>query len=209
MSYIKLKDLTAEQRSALMDKTKTAAEIQLILGCGIATISRWRKKLDAQPPRGSKANKPKPWLQNRIQVPCKVCKQLVDIVPSRVDKFKYCSKKCMFECDEYINKLKSMDKSYMQTEQYRQTKTKLDTPEYRKYRNRVATLTKITYNQYKDIINPEGHTRAIAGVAGGYHLDHVISCREGFESNMPPEQISDVSNLQMLPWRDNIVKGRK
>ena len=115
----------------------------------------------------------------------------------------------MYQSEEYIDNLRRMDKSYMQMEQYRRSKTKLDTPEYRKYRNRVATLTKTTYSQFKDIINPEGHTRAIAGVVGGYHLDHIISCREGFENNVTPEQISDVSNLQMLPWRDNVVKGRK
>jgi|DEB3_MinimDraft_2_1074329.scaffolds.fasta_scaffold12799_1 hypothetical protein len=208
MSYVKLKDLTTDQLSILMDKTKTAVEIQSVLGCGIATISRWRKRLGVQPPRGSKPNKPKPSLQNKVKMPCKLCKRLVDVVPSRTHKFKYCSRKCMYESEDYIDTLRRMDKSYMQTEQYRQSKTKLDTPEYRKYRNRVATLTKATYNQFKDIINPEGHTRAIAGVEGGYHLDHIISCREGFENSMTPEEISDVSNLQMLPWRDNIVKGR-
>ena len=209
MSYVKLKDLTQEQYSILIDKTKTAVEIQLVLGCGIATISRWRKKLGAQPPKGSKPNKPKPWQVTKIKMSCKVCKKLVDVVPCNFNTFKYCSKKCKFQCEDYINTLRSMDKSYMQTDQYRQSKRKPDTPEYRKYRNRVATLTKRTYNQYKDTINPEEYTRSIAGVVGGYHLDHIVSCREGFESSMTPEQISDVSNLQMLPWRDNVVKGRK
>lgn len=209
MSYITFESLTADQIGILKDVTKTAAEIQKIVGCGIATITRWRKRLNAQPKRGSKSNKPRPWQNKKSTVRCCNCNREVQVVLSRVESFKYCSRKCMYTSSEYIAKLKNMDKSYMKTDDYRSSKRRLDTPEYRKYKNRVATLTKYVYEQNKDIINPKNLKRTIAGVDGGYHLDHIVSCREGFERGIPPEIISSVDNLQMLPWRENIMKGRK
>ena len=209
MPYIKFEELTADQLEILADKSNTAKEIQQHLGCGLSTISRWRKMLDIQPGRGSKPKKPRPWQEKKVKLSCKVCGKQTDVVPYRVDTFKYCSRECMHRSEDYIAMLKNIDRSYMQTEQYRQTKRKPDTPEYRKYRNRVSSLTRRTYDQHKNIINPNQYPRTIAGVDGGYHLDHKISCREGFEKNMTPEQISEVTNLQMLPWLENVTKGCK
>lgn len=42
---------------------------------------------------------------------------------------------------------------------------------------------------------------------GGWHLDHIVSVRTGFERGTPPEEIAHISNLQMLPAIDNIRKG--
>ena len=209
MPYIKFEELTAEQLDLLKDKTRTAKEIQQQLGCGMATISRWRKMLGVQPGKGSKANKPRPWQEKQVELTCRACGGNVSVASYRANTFKYCSRKCMYHSEEYINMLKNIDRSYMQTERYRETKRKIDTPEYRKYRNRVSTLTRQTYQKYKDSINPNNYKRTIAGIEGGYHLDHKVSCREGFENNMAPELISEVDNLQMLPWLENVKKGSK
>lgn len=83
---------------------------------------------------------------------------------------------------------------------------KHDLPEYRKYKNRVAVLTAQTYKQYKDIINPLNHPRGLAGVEGAYHLDHIKMVRECFDEGLSPEQASDVTNLRMLPWRENVMR---
>ena len=40
-----------------------------------------------------------------------------------------------------------------------------------------------------------------------YHLDHKYSISEGFKNNILPGIIADISNLEMLPARDNIKKG--
>lgn len=39
-----------------------------------------------------------------------------------------------------------------------------------------------------------------------WHLDHIVSIRDGFVNNIPPYIIGNIHNLRMLPWRDNIVK---
>lgn len=80
--------------------------------------------------------------------------------------------------------------------------------EYRKYRNRLANLTEKTYNAHKEEINPNDYKRAVAGVEDAYHLDHIIPAKFGFDNNIPPEVLAEKNNLQMLPWRDNIVKGK-
>ena len=48
--------------------------------------------------------------------------------------------------------------------------------------------------------------RGVNGEEGAYTLDHIESIRKGFNNNIPPEQIGQFSNLQMLPWLDNITK---
>jgi len=80
---------------------------------------------------------------------------------------------------------------------------------YKKYRYRVYRLTEEIYNEFEDEINPHGFVRTLAGVEDGYHLDHIISCRYGFDNDIPEEELAKLENLQMLPWRENIVKGCK
>jgi len=78
--------------------------------------------------------------------------------------------------------------------------------DFKKYRNRVAVRTERTYQQFKEEINPNDFPRGKAGVDGAYHLDHIVTVREGFERQIPVEEISDKENLQMLPWLENIQK---
>jgi len=51
--------------------------------------------------------------------------------------------------------------------------------------------------------------RGVNGQTGAYTLDHIISIKKGFIENTPPERIGHISNLQMLPWEENITKGWK
>lgn len=81
---------------------------------------------------------------------------------------------------------------------------------YQKYRMKVDYLTSRNYKKFKHIINPKNLPRVSAGVGkqrGGYQVDHIVSIKRGFLDNIPPEIIAHVDNLQMLNWRDNIIKG--
>jgi uncharacterized pyridoxamine 5'-phosphate oxidase family protein len=75
------------------------------------------------------------------------------------------------------------------------------------YARKVRWLTEKTYEQYKDIINPNNLTRTLCGVDEGFQLDHKISIKEGFEKNLSPENISSFDNLQLLTWQQNRSKG--
>ena len=80
-------------------------------------------------------------------------------------------------------------------------------PEFQKYANRVRWLTKLTYDKNKHTINPNNLPRTLCGIDGGYQLDHIISIKEGFERDIPIEEISSINNLQLLPWEENRAKG--
>jgi len=79
--------------------------------------------------------------------------------------------------------------------------------EFKAYANKVRWLTEKTYRANKKSINPNAFKRTLCGIEGGWQLDHIVSVKEGFEKNVPPEDISKVENLQMLPWFINRSKA--
>jgi len=76
------------------------------------------------------------------------------------------------------------------------------------YRHRVIWLSEITYEKYKNQINPMNYPRTLAGVDGGFHLDHIYPIAEGFDNNIPPEMLAELENLRLLPWRENVAKSK-
>ncbi len=148
----------------------------------------------------------------RYEKKCEVCDNMFVVKCTAHVLKKYCSRKCYMETKKgkpvvSSDFLRNMDRSYMQTEKYSASKRKHDTPAYRKYSNRVATLTRRTYEAHKDIINPNNYSRTLAGVDGGYQLDHKLSVRFCFDNGIPAEDVAKLENLQMLPWKTNLLKG--
>lgn len=139
------------------------------------------------------------------ETPCFHCGTLMWTIPSY--RKKYCSRVCMYESDEYRHKLKTADKSYMQTAQYSAAKSKHTTPKYKKYAGKVHRLSHKIYENNLDILNPNGYNRTICGVDGGYQLDHIVSIKYGFDNNIPPETIARLENLRLIPWKDNLLKS--
>lgn len=77
------------------------------------------------------------------------------------------------------------------------------------YYKKVSRLTERNYRQHKHLINPNSYNRALAGTVNGYQLDHKIPVIYGFLNNIAAHIIADITNLQMLPWRENGSKGYK
>ena len=195
---MKFNKLTEDQLSMLKDTSNTTKDLSVDLGIGEATVCRWRKQMGVIVPKGSKRGKPRPWQTKKEERSCLCCGKLYVTTPSSSKK--YCSLNCSTA---------SIDRSYMITDEYRNTLRKDSTPEYRRYSRMVHALTAKTYRKYKHQINPNNFKRGLAGVPGAYHLDHIVSIRYGFDNNMLPEQLAVVENLQMLPWAQNISKGKK
>ncbi len=143
--------------------------------------------------------------------PCPVCEAPVYYKPKQIKegRRKCCSRECLRADPVYRQKLSNVDKSYLQTEEYRASLRKTSTKEYRRYRNNVARLTEWTYVEYMEVINPDKHPRTIAGVEGGWQLDHIKPVRECFDEGVPPEEAAHVSNLRMLPWRENLARNKR
>lgn len=81
-----------------------------------------------------------------------------------------------------------------------------NTNEYKKYCRRVRRLTEIEYSKYVDEINPHNYPRTLCGIDGGYQLDHIRGVSECFYSNVSIEECASKSNLQMIPWKNNLKK---
>ena len=77
--------------------------------------------------------------------------------------------------------------------------------EYDAYRHLVWYYT--NQNNLKLLENFD--KRALAGVDGGYHLDHKFSISAGFAENIPPELIGSMKNLEFTPWEVNVKKQSK
>ena len=74
-------------------------------------------------------------------------------------------------------------------------------PEYTKYKRTVRRITNQQPLETLENFDKRGRET--------YHLDHIISIAEGFRTNILAEKIGHISNLQMLPWKENIKKGWK
>lgn len=75
----------------------------------------------------------------------------------------------------------------------------------KKYYKEVIQITrlqniKILENYEKQSKAPDEHA---------YHLDHIYPIIKGFENNIPPEMIGDISNLRFIPWKENLHKSDK
>jgi len=82
---------------------------------------------------------------------------------------------------------------------------KASLPAWKSYKLDVWRVTK---RQTLEILE-NFELRGVNGQEGAYTLDHIISIKKGFTENIPAEEIGDISNLEMLPWEENITKGWK
>ena len=187
-------------------RNHTNQEILEKYGISIANVSRTKKKYSIKNIRksGSGSNQ-----TTGSYAKCKnsSCKEDVWVTPSRPEK--YCSRDCTYTCVEYRDKLSSVDKSYMQTEAYSVAVQKEGVAEYRRYANKVHRLSDKVYNENIDTINPDRHPRTLSGVEGGWQLDHIIEVRFGFDNHIPYVVLCDISNLRMLPWKENLARNKK
>jgi hypothetical protein len=84
---------------------------------------------------------------------------------------------------------------------------KNNTPVFKRYKNKVHQLSHKVYLENIDIINPIRLPRTRAGVIDGHQLDHIKSIKKCFEEGLTPEEASVVTNLQILPWKENLKKS--
>jgi len=80
--------------------------------------------------------------------------------------------------------------------------------EFEKYYREVRTLTEKTYKENFETLNPNKYERTLAGVEGGYQLDHIKPITECFREKVPAEVCASVNNLQLITWEENL-KRRK
>lgn len=77
--------------------------------------------------------------------------------------------------------------------------------EWIRYRNKVQYLTRKTILK---IPNYDPIKKGRCGVEGAYQIDHIMPIKYGFMNNVPPEDVASPSNLQFIPWEENLKKGK-
>lgn len=81
--------------------------------------------------------------------------------------------------------------------------------EFEKYVTLVGRLTKkiIANNSHLiENIDLRGHVKNNINC---YHVDHIVSVKDGFRNNIHPIIIASLPNLRCIPWKENVVKHDK
>ena len=191
-------EYSEEELALLKDPMMTTRELAKLLNIGVATVVRARKRLGFEVPMGAKKGKPN---LARVSKEIRVCahpdcSNTFTVVPSKVRLY------CCHRCHSL-----TLDNSHLQSPEVLKKRTKDTTPAYKRYKGLVHRLSGRTYTENIDIINPNRYTRTLCGVEDGWQLDHIIPIKECYERGMTPEEASDISNLRMLPWKDNLMRN--
>jgi hypothetical protein len=101
--------------------------------------------------------------------------------------------------DDHVKKMAAKKAGYDTYEAYM---TDLDNKK-RYYRE----VRKITRKQDISILENYDKLRGLCGVEGAYQLDHITPISVGYEKNIVPNIIGDIRNLQIIPWKDNLLKS--
>ena len=176
----------------------SARELSILLNVQPYEIYKERNRLGIKAARGAKTGKPnlkKIRTETRTCIG-KDCTATFTVVPSRTKK--YCSHSCQ-------QKTANVAAKGIGSRKIRNPAT----PEYKKYARQVHGLSQKVYEQNIDILNPKKHPRTVCGVEGGWQLDHIIPIKECFEKGMTIEEASAITNLRMLPWKDNLMRQYK
>lgn len=67
----------------------------------------------------------------------------------------------------------------------------------------------VTTKQDISLLENYDKLRGLCGVNEAYQLDHIISVSKGYTDNIAPDIIGDISNLRIIPWKDNLLKSNK
>jgi hypothetical protein len=124
----------------------------------------------------------------------------------RVRELKPCSEETREKLRQYTGErnttvqkiLKDRDITY---DEYLET-----IPLWKQYYNTVQRITK--QQPIYLLENYEKRGRAKKGT-DVYHLDHIISIKFGFDTNIDPNIIGNISNLRVIPWLENLKKSSK
>lgn len=176
------------------------------------TIRKIVKSLSQKtyPNRASNSHKGKPRPYKRT---CPICKKDMfyasEYNVNRANKTKAVCNSCSSKIykkswqyvikDDHVKKMAATKAGYESYEAYMQ-----DLDSRKKYYREVQ---KITRKQDISVLENYDKLRGLCGVDGAYQLDHIIPVSVGYQKNISAKVIGDISNLQIIPWKDNLLKS--
>lgn len=84
-----------------------------------------------------------------------------------------------------------------------------DYQDYQRYKRAVYSASRKTYNQNASLLNPKGLLLGRSGTPNAHQIDHKVPISVGYHLKIPVVIMSIVENLQIMPWKDNLVKSNK
>lgn len=196
--YVPKHNWTKEELMLLHDITYSTRTLAKMFNLRLGTVSSKRRSLGIKSPPGirkgqSNPNKMRQEIRSCIRKECNVTFQV-----NQASKKKYCSHSC-----QQLNA--NVAPKGIGSRSIRNPKIE----EYKRYARKVHQLSGKTYETHKDIINPNNHPRTLCGINEGWQLDHIIPIKECFKKGMSVEEASNLNNLRMLPWKDNLMRNFK
>lgn len=205
---IKLNILTKEylieeylnkQRSALeiaqeYKLESASAIIKLLILYGISTRSIKESKTELQ------RNKSKQTNLTRYGAEHNFCKNSTSRIKWEKEMFEESGITNIFQRQDIVDRISQTkyEKGYIIPREFK-------TDELEKYYSDVWYYTNISYNKFYSDININNVKRGHRT----YHLDHKISITYGFINNIDPSIIGHKCNLEILYYKDNLIKGTK
>lgn len=195
MPRVKFREWTIEELNLIKDVSYSARELSVMLNARPGTVRNLRLKLGVVSSQSSVMSRPRPDRVKDETRQCigKDCSNTFAVKPAM--KKKYCSHSCQQRTANVA--AKGVGSRKMRNPA---------TPEYKKYSRQVHGLSQKTYEAHKQLINPNNYPRTLCGVEDGWQLDHIIPIKECFEKGLSIEKAAHVSNLRMLPWKDNLMR---
>ena len=195
MTRVKFREWTEEELNLIKDVSYSARELSVMLNARPGTVRNLRLKLGVVPSQSTVMSKPRPYQLKQETRICigKECNTTFTV--NQASKKKYCSHSCQQRTANVA--AKGIGSRKMRNP---------STPEYKKYARQVHGLSQKIYEEHKQIINPNNYPRTLCGVEDGWQLDHITPIKECFEKGLTPQEAAQVSNLRMLPWKDNLMR---
>lgn len=189
------REFTADELKLIADTQIPVYKLCKLVNASEPTVTKVREALGVTTIRGARAGVIKTARESRACAN-KNCENQFEVLVT--SKKRFCSISCQLKVNNNAPKGKGS-----------RPLRNLNTPEYKRYSRTVHGLSQEVYNKNIDIINPNRHPRTLCGVKDGWQLDHIKPIKECFEQGLSPQEASDISNLRMLPWKENLMRQFK
>jgi hypothetical protein len=183
---------TEDEIALISDVQIPVYKICKMVNASEPTVTKMRKALGIVTIRGAREGGDR---GGKIQCICQnpECKKEINTIRSKFRKF------CCHSCQQ---KTANVAAKGAGSRKMRNP----NMPEYKKYAGAVHRATRDIYKKHIDVINPNGYPRTLCGVSGGWQLDHITPIKECFEQGISVDEAAAVTNLRMLPWKDNLMR---
>lgn len=192
------REFTVDEIALISNNKIPVTTLCKLVQASAPTISKMREKLGITTVRGRHEGSSVPNQRRTIHCVCQnpKCKKEFDSIRSTPRKF------CCHSCQQTAANVAAKGKGSRKIRNP-------NTPAYTRYSRIVHGLSQVAYEEHIDTINPNRYPRTLCGVEGGWQLDHIIPIKECFERGLSPEEASALTNLRMLPWKENLMRQFK